>query len=132
MESYYARCASLKVATNYVESPTIPKRASRLINKKVIDNDYGDGVLREINQMRTVSYNNALRTELLGDDQTTDGVRKRASTQNGKADMGQAMKYYGDMQEKIAEEMLMMTRSLKEQTETANTIIRKDTEVCMY
>lgn len=43
--------------------------------------------------------------------------------------MGQAMKYYSDTQEKIAENMLLLTQSLKEQTETANKIIRKDTDV---
>lgn len=44
-------------------------------------------------------------------------------------DMEQAMKYYSDTQEKIAENMLLMTQNLKEQTETANRIIRKDTEI---
>lgn len=43
--------------------------------------------------------------------------------------MEQAMKYYSDTQEKIAENMLLMTQNLKEQTETANRIIRKDTDV---
>lgn len=120
------------MSINYIESPTIPKRASRLQIKKEPENDYGDSLLHEINQMRVVNNNNALRKELLGTESNTDGIRKRIPTavgQNAKVDMGQAMKYYGDMQEKIAEEMLMMTRSLKEQTETANTIIKKDTEV---
>lgn len=120
------------MSINYIESPTIPKRASRLQIKIEPENDYGDSLLHEINQMRVVNNNNALRKELLGTESNTDGIRKRIPTaagQNAKVDMGQAMKYYGDMQEKIAEEMLMMTRSLKEQTETANTIIKKDTEV---
>lgn len=34
-----------------------------------------------------------------------------------------------DIQEKIAENMLLLAKNLKEQTETANKIIRKDTEV---
>lgn len=101
-----------------------------MLIKKEPENDYGDSLLHEINQMRVVHNNNALRKELLGTESNSDGIRKRmTSGPNAKADMGQAMKYYGDMQEKIAEEMLMMTRSLKEQTETANTIIKKDTEV---
>lgn len=33
-----------------------------------------------------------------------------------------------DIQEKIAENMLLLAKSLKEQTETANKIIRRDTE----
>lgn len=43
--------------------------------------------------------------------------------------MVQAMKYYSNTQEKIAENMLVLTQNLKEQTETANKIIRKDTDV---
>lgn len=34
-----------------------------------------------------------------------------------------------DIQEKIAENMLLLTKNLREQTETANKIIRRDTEV---
>lgn len=43
--------------------------------------------------------------------------------------MGEAVKYYGDLQERIADDMLSLTRNLKEQTENANRIIKKDTEI---
>lgn len=43
--------------------------------------------------------------------------------------MTEAAKYYTTAQEKITEHMLSLTRNLKEQTETANRIIRRDTEV---
>lgn len=43
--------------------------------------------------------------------------------------MNAAVKYYNEAQEKITEHMLSMTRNLKEQTVTANRIIKKDTEV---
>lgn len=56
------------------------------------------------------------------------GVRKRA-TATGGDNMGEAVKYYGDLQERIAEDMLSLTKNLREQTETANKIIKKDTEV---
>lgn len=39
------------------------------------------------------------------------------------------MKYYSDYQERITEDMLALTRNLREQTETANKIIKRDTEV---
>ena len=55
------------------------------------------------------------------------GVRKRTNVQN--ESMDQAMKYYTNAQEKITEDMLTMTRSLKEQTETANKIIKRDTDI---
>lgn len=35
------------------------------------------------------------------------------------------------MQEKIAENMLLLTKNLKEQTQIASHIIKKDTEVCI-
>lgn len=43
--------------------------------------------------------------------------------------MNEAVKYYNNAQEKITEHMLSLTRNLKEQTETANRIIKKDTEM---
>lgn len=43
--------------------------------------------------------------------------------------MNEAVKFHTTAQEKITEHMLSLTRNLKEQTETANRIIRKDTEV---
>lgn len=93
-----------------------------------------EAVIREINQIHNANYNNELRTELLGTDkpESSSTLRKRAtgiSTSSGGENMGQAMKYYGDVQERIAEDMLSLTRSLKEQTETANRIIKRDTEV---
>ncbi len=91
----------------------------------------GDSVLKEINQIQNEHYHSQMRKELLDTQNDLQaGLRKRGGvTINSGDNMGQAMKYYGDMQEKIAEDMLSLTRSLKEQTEIANKIIRKDTEV---
>lgn len=55
-----------------------------------------------------------------------DALRQRRP---GGSDMEQAMKYYHHSQEKITENMLLLTQNLKEQTETANRIIKKDTDV---
>ena len=41
-------------------------------------------------------------------------------------------KYYSNIQEKLADEMLSLTRNLKEQTITANKILKRDTEVRIY
>lgn len=94
----------------------------------------GEAVIREINQIHNSNYNKEIRAELMGSDDSTTTLRKRVAasgSSGGTEDMGQASKYYADMQERIAEDMLTMTRSLKEQTETANRIIRRDTEVCI-
>lgn len=117
-----------------------------------------EAVIREINQIHNANYDNEQRTELLGADGSGSGtfggqqlMRRRtaamasassststqagasaggAKTPNGGGgEMGQAMKYYDDVQERIAADMLLLTRNLREQTETANRIIRRDTEV---
>lgn len=72
-----------------------------------------------------------MRRDLLGIGAFANDLRKRTtnSTTSGSDEMSQAMKHSVDMQEKIAEDMLALTRNLKEQTETANRIIRRDTEI---
>lgn len=115
----------MKETTNYVEPP---KFENRLKSKTNLVSS--DSVLKEINQLQQTKYANQLRRDLLGSSgNDANGLRKR--TTGGGDDMNQAMKHHADLQEKIAEDMLMMTRNLKEQTETANRIIRKDTEVSL-
>lgn len=89
-----------------------------------------------MNQIHDSKYANSLRRDLLGGGNAN--LRQRvnitanssSSDSNSTGDMSQAMKHHSNMQEKIAEDMLALTRNLKEQTEIANRIIRKDTEVC--
>lgn len=69
-----------------------------------------------------------MRRDLLGISAFGNDLRKRTTNTSGN-EMNQAMKHHVDMQEKIAEDMLTLTRNLKEQTETANRIIRRDTDV---
>lgn len=127
LDEYYNRCDKLKTITNYVELSS----DSRKLKVKSRDAAAGDSVLKEINQIHNEHYHSQMRKELLNSqNDLQSGLRKRgAPSLNNGDNMGQAMKYYGDMQEKIAEDMLSMTRSLKEQTQIANQIIRKDTEV---
>lgn len=55
-----------------------------------------------------------------------DGFSVRQRKPEASADSGAAATE--DIQEKIAENMLLLAKNLKEQTQTANKIIRKDTE----
>ena len=57
-----------------------------------------------------------------------DGLRHRKSNAGGE-DMDALLKYHHSMQEKIADDMLLLARSLREQSELAGNIIKKDTEV---
>lgn len=60
---------------------------------------------------------------------TEDGVRQRKQKSAGE-DLDALLKYHHSMQEKIADDMLLLTRNLKEQSQLASSIIRKDTEAC--
>nr|CAH7734618.1 unnamed protein product [Callosobruchus chinensis] len=56
------------------------------------------------------------------------GLRQRNATK-ASVDPDEIITYNEEVQEKLTEEMLILTRNLKEQSESANKIIRKDTEV---
>uniref|UniRef100_U5EV67 Vesicle transport protein USE1 n=1 Tax=Corethrella appendiculata TaxID=1370023 RepID=U5EV67_9DIPT len=121
IKEYYRRCADLKEKTNYIE-PTESKR----LRSRIKQNDNGDDIIQEIRQIHDSKYTNSLRHDLFeGDLKST--IRRRAG-QRVAEDLEQTVKFYSDIQEKIAEDMLALTRNLKEQTETANQIIKKDTE----
>lgn len=83
-------------------------------------------VLTEINSIKNAKIHQELRKELLGGE--TSGIRQR-NVPSGDDNLDQAVKHYSNMQEKLAEDMLLLTRNLKEQTQTANMIIKKDTEI---
>lgn len=76
-------------------------------------------------QLQTSKQYADLRRELLEE----DTLRKRNPLKEGSGEQSEAVKYIRDNQEKITEHMLSLTRNLKEQTETANKIIKKDTEM---
>lgn len=124
LSEYKTRCGTLKTESNYVEPQPFGnnlKKTNRLGGT--------DNVMREVNQIQDAKYTNSLRRDLLGvNANDVSGLRKRG-TNTGSEDMSQAMKHHADLQEKIAEDMLALTRNLKEQTETANRIIKKDTDV---
>lgn len=63
-----------------------------------------------------------LRNDLLG-------LRHRNVIENGPSDADQVIKYHENLQQKLTEEMLSLTRNLREQSEIANKIVKKDVEV---
>lgn len=76
--------------------------------------------------IKTSKYDNDpedIRNNLLG-------LRQRKVIESGPSgDVDEVLKYHENKQQKITEEMLSLTRTLKEQSETANKIIKMDTEV---
>ena len=81
-------------------------------------------ITQEIHQKTIESHHEKLRQELLGtgDDQN---LRKRHNIQD--QDLDDLMKVHHQAQEQVAEEMLSLTKTLKEQTIAAKEVIQKDT-----
>ncbi|CAH1365671.1 vesicle transport protein USE1 [Tenebrio molitor] len=78
----------------------------------------------------TSKYEFENESELLREDLL--GVRHRTATKGPSSDVGdldQVINYHENMQSKITNDMLILTKNLKEQSELANKIIKKDTEV---
>lgn len=125
IDEYKMRCKALKDKTNYVEAPKLPSK----LKLKSSQHD-GDQIVNEMNQMQNAKYASAMSRELLGG-KDTNALRQRikGTDGGGDGDMNEALKHHANVQDKIAEDMLVLTRSLKEQTEIANRIIRKDTDV---
>lgn len=142
VDEYKSRCQALKEKTNYVE----PSKLNSVNLRTKTSLDAGNHVVKEMNQIQDSKYANSLRRDLLGGGGGSDAnlrQRVKITTANSSSgggsgsdntstgDMSQAMKHHANMQEKIAEDMLALTRNLKEQTQIANRIIRKDTKVCI-
>ncbi|EDV41118.1 uncharacterized protein Dana_GF23584 [Drosophila ananassae] len=128
---YLERLQALKAATGYTEP------AGAVHTNSSSQREFGENALKEVRQLQNTKHHNELRKELL---QEGDALRRRRAQEEGSSpantsipnssnDMTEAAKYYTTAQEKITEHMLSLTRNLKEQTETANRIIRRDTEV---
>ncbi|KAK0181784.1 hypothetical protein PV327_004034 [Microctonus hyperodae] len=83
-------------------------------------------IVTQIHQKTAAKYNRKLRSELLNCD--SDGKTKMRmsnfSTHDG--DLDALLKYNRNMQEKISENMILMTSNMKEHALTAGAIIRKD------
>ncbi|XP_037719456.1 vesicle transport protein USE1 isoform X2 [Drosophila subpulchrella] len=133
---YKERLKALKLSTGFTEAPSSSTNTSSPPSSV---SEAGENALKEMRQLQNTKHHNELRKELLQDG---DALRRRrviedsSSSPSGTTvqtpsgdNMNEAAKYYTNAQEKITEHMLSLTRNLKEQTETANRIIRRDTEV---
>ncbi|XP_053664400.1 vesicle transport protein USE1 [Anopheles marshallii] len=124
VEVYRAQYIVLKQACGYVEPSAEEKE--RLRSKSRATEPIGDEVMREVRQFQKQSFEKELRSELFNGNFST--IRRRAG-QKVAENLEQTVKQYSTEQEKLAEDMLRLTRNLKEQTETANKILKKDTEI---
>jgi unconventional SNARE in the endoplasmic reticulum protein 1 len=101
-----------------------PPERKKIERKNKSNKDEKETILKEIKQISDSKYSRDLRKELFdGDD--SSGLRRRG----GGESVENMEKYYENIQEKLSEEMISLTRNLKEQTLTASKIILKDTDV---
>lgn len=112
LSKYRAQICDLKRRIKYKEPPSTLKKSS--------STDFSD-TMREITAIKTAQLAHETRKELL-----EDGLRQRLQPVD--TNMEQAVNHYENLQEKITEDMLVFTQSLKDQTQTANRIIKQDTK----
>ncbi|XP_058054409.1 vesicle transport protein USE1 [Anopheles bellator] len=125
IDEYKKRFVALKQSANYVLEADENRYK---LQSKHRGNDTADDVLREVRQINNEKYQKEQRSELFNGNFST--IRRRAG-QKVAENLEQTVKQYSNEQERLAEDMLRLTRNLKEQTETANKIIKNDTEVLM-
>lgn len=132
MMSYTKRIEFLKglINTTKLINPVDRVVAVQMLPKSSTFNEsIGPNIATQIHQKTAAKYNKELRTELFRNDKGAldDGIRQRLSSTNMQDDdLDALLKYNRNIQEKIAENMLSMTSSMKEHALAANAIIRKD------
>ncbi|XP_054756161.2 vesicle transport protein USE1-like [Lytechinus pictus] len=84
---------------------------------------------KDLHQQLSSRYANEMRKELLGDNDTfssTNGVRQRRGDGGTTEDLDAVLQHHHNIQEKLAEEMLSLTRNLKHNSMVAGNIVKED------
>lgn len=130
---YTKRIDFLKGVINAMKLPNPAERvvAAQSLSKNptLVNDSAGMNITAQIHQKTVAKYNRELRAELFHTDKgvNKDGVRQRLTSSNVQdEDLDALVKYNRNIQEKIAENMLSMTSSMKEHALTASAIIKKD------
>jgi len=131
MQEYGRRIEFIRGVIHAAKLPTLSEKAvaSQLIGPGPAASSGGTGdygSLMEIKHRHVTKYSEDLRKELLGDPTPAKGS---SADTNKPEELDELIKYHHQIQEKIADHMLELTRTLKEQAKTAGQIIKNDTEV---
>lgn len=123
MSTYYRRIDFLKglLDTKNIVNPSEKVVATQLLCP------VPESIAKEVHQKTTTKYTKELQGHLFTSDKGTD-VRQRHLVSSGD-DLDILLKYHHSMQEKIADNMLVLARNMKEQSKLAGSIIRKDTKI---
>ncbi|XP_011860600.1 PREDICTED: vesicle transport protein USE1-like [Vollenhovia emeryi] len=129
---YAKRIEFLKGVINAMKLSNPVERvvAAQLLSKNSVStNNSSTNITTQIHQKTVAKYNRELRAELFhsNKDASKDGVRQRLSSSNIQDDdLDAILKYNRNIQEKIADNMLSMTSTMKEHALAASAIIKKD------
>ncbi|XP_018047507.1 PREDICTED: vesicle transport protein USE1 isoform X1 [Atta colombica] len=133
MMGYIKRINFLKGVINAMKLSNPVERvvAAQLLSKNSMstNNSASTNITTQIHQKTVAKYNRELRAELFHNNReiNKDGIRQRLSSSNIKdEDLDAILKYNRNIQEKIAENMLSMTSTMKEHALAASAIIKKD------
>ncbi|XP_071556688.1 vesicle transport protein USE1 [Temnothorax nylanderi] len=133
MMGYIKRIDFLKGVINAMKlsNPVERVAAAQLLSKSSAstNNSASTNITTQIHQKTVAKYNRELRAELFhsGKDANKDGVRQRLTGSNIQDDdLDAILKYNRNIQEKIAENMLSMTSTMKEHALAASAVIKKD------
>lgn len=126
MSEYVRRVDFLKglSETQKLSSPVEKVVATQLLSHGAAN--ASESVTKEIHQKTTSKYTKELRDQLFQSDKADD-LRQRKQKTSGE-DLDALLKFHHSVQEKIAEDMLSLARNLKEQSQLAGSIIKKDTD----
>ncbi|XP_069682270.1 vesicle transport protein USE1 isoform X2 [Periplaneta americana] len=128
MAEYVRRVTFLK---GIIETHKLTNPAEKIVAAQLLSHGpatSSEGITKEIHQTTTSKYTKELRDQLFQNDKGSEhNLRQRKQKSTGE-DLDVLLKYHHSMQEKIADDMLLLARSLKEQSQLAGSIIKKDTE----
>ncbi|XP_011504703.1 PREDICTED: vesicle transport protein USE1, partial [Ceratosolen solmsi marchali] len=137
MIKYIRRVEFLKgiLNTKKLEDPVERAAAVQMLPVNIFTpNEFTNGpsITTQIHQKATAKYEKEIRQELFETNlaNTNDELRQRhINSNNQDEDINAVLNYHHKMQEKIAENMILMTNNMKEHALTASTIIKKDLSI---
>ncbi|XP_023246943.1 RRP15-like protein [Copidosoma floridanum] len=131
MVKYIKRVEFLKGFLNAkkLTSPVERAVAAQMLPANIVmPNESTDGpsITSQIHQKTTAKYSQEIRDELFKNNSGTELRQRLFGTAEKNEDVNAVLQHNRQMQEKIAENMVHMTQSMKEHALIANTIIKRD------
>ncbi|XP_066590122.1 vesicle transport protein USE1 [Prorops nasuta] len=133
MTGYIKRVDFLKgfLSTTKLKNPVEKVIAAQMLSKSFLNSDgsIAPNIATQIHQRTTAKCNKELRDELFNCDKdiSNTAIRQRKLTNDTHNDDVQALLTYNrNIQEKVAENMILMTSNMKEHALAASAVIKKD------